>query len=216
MEGSRPTWWKILNQTFVQPPCVLQLIWKGTIHPPTLLAFTAQFSCRILIRIQAIHLASHLDVKYLGPQPQFQFVPNKGSRPPLTHNQRRDKKCPTLRTPQCQGQTTLPLCNIHGIWVAKFTTLAAGRNSTWQEQNFSSWWQGTATWQQQGLAQVGGRNSTWQEQNFSSWWQGTATWQQQDLAQVGGRHSTWQEHDLAHVGGRHNTLLVKGYTAGFK
>ena len=84
-------------------------------------------------------------------------------------------------------------CNIHGIWVAihgigvaKFTTLAAGRNSTWQEQN------------------------------FSSWWQGTATWQQQDLAQVGGRHSTWQEHDLAHVGGRHNTLLVKGYTAGFK
>ena len=63
MEGSRPTWWKILNQTFVPPPCVLQLIWKGTIHPPTLLAFTAQFSCRIPIRIQEIHLALHLDVK---------------------------------------------------------------------------------------------------------------------------------------------------------
>ena len=51
----------------------------------------------------------HLDVKYLGTQSQFQLVPNKGSRPPLTHNQRRDKKCPTLQTPQCQGQTTLPL-----------------------------------------------------------------------------------------------------------
>ena len=44
-----------------------------------------------------------------GTQSLFQFVPSKGSRPPLTHNQRRDKKCPTLRTPQCRGQTTLPL-----------------------------------------------------------------------------------------------------------
>ena len=109
MEGSRPTWWKILNQTFVPPPCVLQLQWKGTIHPPTPLASTAQFSCRIPIRIQAIHLALHLDVKYLGTQSQFQFVPNKGSRPPLTHNQRRDKKCPILRTPQCQWPRILPL-----------------------------------------------------------------------------------------------------------
>ena len=109
MEGSRPTWWKILNQTFVPLPCVLQLIWKGTLHPPTLLAFTTQFSCRIPIRIQEIHPALHLDVKYLGPQSQFQFVPSKGSLPHLTHNQRRDKNCPTLRTPQCQWQRTLSL-----------------------------------------------------------------------------------------------------------
>ena len=100
---------------------------------------------------------------------------------------------PSAASSESQVMDKLHACSIHGIWVAihgiwvaKFTTLAAGRNSTWQEQN------------------------------FSSWWQGTATWQQQDLAQVGGRHSTWQEHDLAHVGGRHNTLLVKGYTAGFK
>ena len=109
MEGSRPTWWKILNQTFVPPPYVLQLIWKGTIHPSTLLAFTAQFSCRIPIRIQEIHLAFHLGVKFLGTQFLFQFAPSKGSRPPLTHNQRRDKKYPTLRIPQCRGKTTLPL-----------------------------------------------------------------------------------------------------------
>ena len=109
MEGSRPTWWKILNQTFVPPPCALQLIWKGTILPPTLLAFIAQFSCRIPIRIQEIHLAFHLGVKFLGTQFLFQFAPSKGSRPPLTHNQRRDKKYPTLRIPQCRGKTTLPL-----------------------------------------------------------------------------------------------------------
>ena len=34
MEGSRPTWWKILNQTFVPPPCVLQLHMERD-HPST-------------------------------------------------------------------------------------------------------------------------------------------------------------------------------------
>ena len=48
-------------------------------------------------------------MKYLGPQSQFQFVPSKGSLPHLTHNQRSDKNCPTLRTPQCQWQRTLSL-----------------------------------------------------------------------------------------------------------
>ena len=109
MEASRHTWWKILNPTFVPPPCDLHLIWNGTIHQPTPLAFTAQFPCRIPILIQAIHLALNLDVEYLGPQSQFRFVPSKGSRQQLTRNQRRNKNCPILRKLHCRWQREMSL-----------------------------------------------------------------------------------------------------------
>ena len=71
-------------------------------------------------------------------------------------------------------------------------------------------WQGTATCQEQDLAQVGSRHC-YLARTKTSWWQakylagtgawfmlvaGTATWQEQDLVHVGGRHSTWQEQGL--------------------
>ena len=70
---------------------------------------TAQFLCRILIRIQKIRRVFHLDVKSPGTRFRFQFAPSKGSPPPLTHNQRSDKKYPTLRIPQYPGNMTLQL-----------------------------------------------------------------------------------------------------------
>ena len=109
MEASRHTWWEILNPTFVPPPCDLHLLWNGTIHLPTPLAFTAQFPCRIPILIQAIHLALNLDAEYLGPQSQFRFVPSKGSLQQLTRNQRRDKNCPILRKLHCRWQREMSL-----------------------------------------------------------------------------------------------------------
>ena len=104
MEASRHTWWKILNPTFVPPPCALHLIWNGTIRQPHPLAFAAQFSCRILILIRAIHLALNLVEENLGPQSQSRFDPSKGSLQQLTRNQRRDKNCPPSGNSNVNGQ----------------------------------------------------------------------------------------------------------------
>ena len=102
MEASRHTWWKILNPTFVPPPCALHLIWNGTIRQPTPLAFAAQFSCRIPILIRAIHLALTLVEENLGPQSQSRFAPSKGSPRQSTRNPRRNRNCPLLRQRPCQ------------------------------------------------------------------------------------------------------------------
>ena len=105
MEASHHTWWKILNPTFVPPPCALHLIWNGTIRQPHPLAFETQFSCRILTLIRAILLALNLIEENLGPQSQSRFDPSKGSLQQSTRNQRRDKNCPPRRKLQCQWST---------------------------------------------------------------------------------------------------------------
>ena len=102
MEASRHTWWKILNPTFVPPPCALHLIWNGIIRPPHPLAFETQFSCRILTLIRATLPALNLVEENLGPQSQSRFDPSKGSLPQSTRNQRSDKNCPPRWKLQCQ------------------------------------------------------------------------------------------------------------------
>ena len=101
-EAFRHAWWKILNPTFVPPPCILHLIWNGNICQPTLLAFTTQFTCRFLTQLRATHRFLNLVEENLGTQSQSRSVQSKGSLQQLTRNPRKDRNCPLLRQLQCQ------------------------------------------------------------------------------------------------------------------